>query len=196
MPPARYNAREVARRVGRLTDEYDEVTVVTEREEPDREFAELRRHAEDGYIGGAYCWTTRHDERGSECRDADTGDDRRRVLLGMGRDRDSWCPPGGGLEGYDPADPGSGETFEETAIRRVREETGIECRLTECVFVHWAVVEDPSSEDEVHMAYVVFDATYRDGSVAIEPAELNGAAWFADLPPNLHYFAQRRAAGW
>ncbi|WP_439025715.1 NUDIX hydrolase [Haloarchaeobius sp. DT45] len=193
MPPARYNANEVASRVGRLTDEYDDVTVITEREEPQSDFDELRGHAEEGYIGGAYCWTTRRDDRGS---DGDEDENRTRVLLGMGRDRDSWCPPGGGVEGYDPTEPGSGESFEETARRRVREETGIECRLTECVFVHWAVVEDPHSDDEVHLAYVVFDATYREGSVAIEPEELNGAAWFADLPPNLHYFAQRRAAVW
>ncbi|WP_435363304.1 NUDIX domain-containing protein [Haloarchaeobius sp. DYHT-AS-18] len=202
MPPARYNVNEVARRVGRLTDEYDDVTVITEREEPQNRFEDIREHAAEGYIGGAYCWTVRADggQGGSDSQNPDEGEDareeRKRVLLGMGCERDSWCPPGGGLEGYDPGEPGSGETFEETARRTVREETGIECEPTECVFVHWAVVEDPRSHDEVHLAYVVFDAAYRDGSVAIEPEQLNGAAWFADLPPNLHYFAQRRADEW
>ncbi|MCT9095992.1 NUDIX domain-containing protein [Haloarchaeobius sp. HME9146] len=202
MPPARYNANEVARRVGRLTDEYDDVTVVTEREEPQDQFDELRQHAEEGYLGGAYCWTVRSGS-GSDGRDRQQNEDcedarkeRKRVLLGMGCERDSWCPPGGGVDGYDPAQPGSGERFEETARRTVREETGIECEPTECVFVHWAVVGDPNSDDEVHLAYVVFDAEYRDGSVAIEPEQLNGAAWFAELPPNLHYFAQRRADQW
>ncbi|WP_435360824.1 NUDIX domain-containing protein [Haloarchaeobius sp. DFWS5] len=205
MSPARYNAREVARRVGRLTREYDDVTVVTEREEPSGEFDDLRAHAEDGYIGGAYCWTVRTADQvagpgaGDGCVRDDTEEAREareRVLLGMGRERDSWCPPGGGLRGYDSDEPGSGETFEQTATRVVHEETGIDCEPTDCVFVHWAIVEDPCSADEVHLAYVVFDGAYCGGSVAIESDQLNGAAWFADLPPNLHYFAQRRADAW
>ncbi|WP_435335085.1 NUDIX domain-containing protein [Haloarchaeobius sp. TZWWS8] len=211
--PVRYNARAVARRVRRLTRTYDDVTVVTEREEPRGEFDRLREHAEEGYIGGAYCWTVR--ESGQQCEDGRTERDsdadntesrrpdageskgsRRRVLLGMRRDRDSWCPPGGEVKGFDPDDADSGERYEEAATRWVREETGVDAEPTECVFVHWAIVEDPCSEAEVHLAYAVFDAAYCGGRVTIEPDQLNGAAWFADLPPNLHYFAQQRADTW
>ena len=50
-----------------------------------------------------------------------------RVLLTLRQDFPVWCLPGGGIE--------PGETAAEAAVREVREETGLEVRLTRMIGV-------------------------------------------------------------
>ncbi|WP_267642679.1 NUDIX hydrolase [Haloarchaeobius amylolyticus] len=189
MPPTRYNADEVTRRIERLREAYEVVRVERRRDEPVETFADLRGYAEDGYIGGAYVWVVREPEQAHDLTESmpdDAFGDEDRVLLGMGRGSNHWGPAGGGLEGFDPADPGSGETYEDAAVREVAEETGVECEVHGPVTVDRLVVEDPDGADEVHLAYVVFGGRYAGGSIDVQPGELNGAAWFSELPSELH----------
>ncbi|WP_439025716.1 NUDIX domain-containing protein [Haloarchaeobius sp. DT45] len=204
MPPTRYNADEVTRRIERLQETYEEVHVERERDEPMGTFTDLREYAEDGYIGGAYAWVVRKPAQAHELTESmpdDAFGDQERVLLGMGRGSNHWGPAGGGLEGFDPDEPGSGETFEEAAVREVEEETGVQCEVQGPVTVDRLVVEDPDGEDEVHLGYVIFGGQYVGGSIDVQPGELNGAAWFSELPTELHpnlefwpgYWEARRA---
>ncbi|WP_435317678.1 NUDIX domain-containing protein [Haloarchaeobius sp. TZWSO28] len=189
MPPARYNADEVTRRIERLQETYEEVHVERKREGAMGEFDDLCGYAREGYIGGAYAWVVRKPEQAHELTESmpdDAFGDQERVLLGMGRGSNHWGPAGGGLEGFDPDEPGSGEMFEEAAVREVREETGVECEVHGPVTVDRLVVADPEGEDEVHLAYVIFGGRYTGGSIDVQPGELNGAAWFADLPAEIH----------
>ena len=111
--------------------------------------------------------------------------------------------PGGGRE--------DGETFEETARREVEEETGIECEPTDCFLLRRVTVVPVAGDEEsnvggadagfdpdrrVHLLYVFFDATYEGGSIAVQPGELDGAAWFADPPERLMPANERRAESW
>ncbi|WP_435360823.1 NUDIX domain-containing protein [Haloarchaeobius sp. DFWS5] len=200
MPP-QHNADEVQRRIDRLRDEYDEVMVTPDRDEPLEDFASLRDYAEDGYIGGAYCIAVRRPEQEHDLTES-MPDDAHGVhdhcLLAKGRGSDQWGPPGGGLEGFDPAEPGTGETYEEAAVREVEEETNVQCEIRDDsrVNVYHLVVEDSKSAAEVHLAYVVFEASYVGGHIEIQPGELNGAAWFAELPAARHPSLQRCAAWW
>lgn len=195
MPPEYVNRDEVRERVARLLDEYgrDGVFVSREREGPahSSSFEELREYATEGYLGGAYCLTVRTPEQApafSESMPEDSSTDGDRLLLALGRYDMNWGPPGGGRE--------AGETFEETAIREVAEEVGVDCRPTSLVAVRRVVVKDPDSEDELHLAYVVFEAAYEGGSIDVQESEVAGAAWFGDLPERTHRFMRGYAAEW
>jgi 8-oxo-dGTP pyrophosphatase MutT (NUDIX family) len=80
-------------------------------------------------------------------------DDDGRILMIRRSDNDNWAVPGGGLD--------LGESLPETAVREVREETGIECEVTGLV----GIFTDPkhlihyTSNDEVRQEFsVVFTA--------------------------------------
>jgi 8-oxo-dGTP diphosphatase len=195
MPPDYVNRDDVRDRVARLLDEYDRdgVSVSVSREPPAEHssFAELRAYADDGYLGGAYALTIRGENDHPEFSDTmpdDAATRGQRVLLGLGRYDERWGPPGGGRE--------AGETFEETAIREVTEEVGVTCEPTDVVALRRVVVEDPDSEDEIHLAYVVFEAAYVDGWIQVQETEVAGAAWFDDLPDALHPIVDPYATAW
>ena len=197
--PSEINEREVERRTDRLLSEYGEVPVEEETwEDSSEEFARAIEYAENGYLGGAYAWVVREPEDAApltESMPEEAEPDSRRALMILNRADERWGFPGGGLE--------DGETYEETVRREVREETGIECAVTD-LFMLRRVMSVPESEEvarqfeteRVHFLYVFFDATYEDGSIAIQPGELNGAAWFAEPPERLMPANQRRAESW
>jgi 8-oxo-dGTP diphosphatase len=119
----------------------------------------------------------------------DALDDHPRVLMIFGRGADSWGLPGGGRE--------DGETFEETTVREVEEETNVRCSLAEPFLLRRAtVVSEEDREERIHLLYVFFDAEYRSGTIAIQGGELNGAAWFAEPPKRMLPANERHADDW
>jgi len=43
--------------------------------------------------------------------------------------------------------------------------------------------DDESDDRTTYSVHAFFDARYTGGHSSIQPGEANGAAWFADLPP-------------
>lgn len=191
------NVRRVERRMDRLLGEYGDVPVEEQTwEGSDEEFEGFADSARDGYLGGAYAWVVRDPADApplTESMPEEANGDARRALMIRNRADERWSLPGGGRE--------DGETFAEAARREVHEETGIECSVGEPFLLRRVTavpgdgVEDASA-DAVHLLYVFFDATYEDGSIAIQPGELHGAAWFADPPDRLMPATERRAETW
>ncbi len=183
------NRESVERRTNRLLDDYGDLEVREEREVMATErFADLRDYARDGYLGGGYAWVVREPERAPPLSESmpDEIEAERRVLMILGRGASRWGLAGGGRE--------AGETFEDAAVREVREETGVDCEITDCFLLRRRTVESEGSGDTVHLLSAFFDAAYTGGHVDVQPGELDGAAWFADPPARLHPENAFRAA--
>lgn len=201
------NEADVERRLARLRDEYDEFPV-DHREETwtAEKFEEAVELARDGYTGGGYVLAVREPDQAAPLTGSmpdDATQDGDRVLLAMTRGTNRWGPPGGGRE--------DGETYEEAAVREVREETSVDVEITDVrEATRWYTAGEDSEElrssgnrtqsgdDDrtVHTLFVVFDGRYEGGHVEVQPGELNGVAWFRELPANLHPFAERFAEEW
>lgn len=185
------NEADVAARLDRLTDQYDP-TVIEEREPVTPEqFEEYTALAETGYTGGGYAWVVREFPRAlsDTMPDPEALDESYpRVLLALGRGADGWGPAGGGREGE--------ETYEQATEREVREETGIQCSVRECRTVRHVVNEHVETGDEVHGLWVYFVAEETGGSLDVQESELNGAAWFRQLPDRLHEAVAERPFSW
>ena len=184
-------------RVGSLIEEYQDHyrEVPVERDPiavPAEAFDDYVASARTGYDGGAYAWVVR--DAGDVAPLSDTAavefDDRRRVLMHYPRSGDEWGLPGGGREDE--------ESFEEAAVREVREETGIDCEITGLWLLRRHVWEsaDPGDDRRTHSLHVFFDARYTGGHIEIQPGEVNGAAWFATLPERMADANERRAEPW
>lgn len=176
-----------------LQDRYAPVPVEREPVDvPAGEFEKQLQHAEEGYDGGAYAWVIRDPEDASQLSETMTGesDPRRRALMHYPRNADEWGLPGGGREGK--------ETFEEAAVREVQEETGIRCEITDLWLLRHHVWQSTDENDprRTHSLHVFFDASYLSGSIAIQPGESNGAAWFAELPERMMPANEFRATSW
>ncbi|SIQ81191.1 NUDIX domain-containing protein [Haladaptatus litoreus] len=187
------NHTEIEDRMERLQNEYGDVPIEDKRwERSPQAFEELLGSARDGYLGGAYAWVVRNQENAPSLTDSmpeSASDDHPRVLMALGRGMNAWGLAGGGRE--------DGETFEETAIREVKEETNVRCSLTEPFLLRKATVISEGNHDQrIHLLYVFFDAEYRGGTVAIQGGELNGAAWFAEPPERMMPANELRAEDW
>lgn len=184
------NRETVERRRDRLRDEYDGATVREETETVDADqFEELRSLSVDGYTGGGYAWVVRDPDDAASLTESmpDDVDDGRRVLMILGRGGTRWGLPGGGREGD--------ETYEAAAVREVREETGIDCEMTDCFLLcHRVTTSGDDHDDRLHTLWAFFDADYVGGSITIQPGELNGAAWFEQPPDRLYPENAFRAA--
>lgn len=171
------NLREVERRRERLFERFGEGPV-RERHDtpaPDR-FEEWIELSAEGYVGGAYALVRRPPEKLpplTESMEVE-GDERERVLLVLGRGSSEWGVPGGGQEGE--------ETFEATARREVVEEVGIDASLQGIGHLRHEVATCEGYDERLHVLRAFFVADYEGGSIAIQPGELDGAAWFADPP--------------
>ncbi|WP_415382872.1 NUDIX hydrolase [Halosimplex sp. TS25] len=208
MPSAHVNRETVERRMERLRDDYGPVSVEEVHEEvPPERFERLREGSRRGYIGGAYAWVVREPNQAADLTESmpDSVDDGRRVLMILGRGSTRWGLAGGGREDgevdrretSEKASGGSrehGETYEEAAVREVREETGVDCEITDCFLFRRFRTDSAGDHDErLHALYVFFDADYAGGHIAVQPGELNGAAWFAQAPARLHPANEFRA---
>jgi len=187
------NRAAVERRTNRLLDEYGDVPVEERtQEQPAAKFEELVGYARDGYTGSAYAWVVRRPDDAAPLSDSmsdEAFDDRPRALMILNRGADSWGLPGGGRE--------DGETSEEAAVREVEEETSIQCELAGPFLLRkLTVVPENDDEKRLHLLFVFFDADYRDGTIAIQGGELNGAAWFAESPARMLPANELRANDW
>ncbi|AHG03286.1 ADP-ribose pyrophosphatase [Halobacterium sp. DL1] len=164
--------REIDRRIDALRETYGEFPVHEETVENDPGlFEHGTAFFEAGGRGGAGARVT---------------DDEGRVLLiRHPRDPGQWVLPAGGHE--------PGESFAETAVREVWEETGVDCELTGVWqvkrrrFVHR---EDP--ERRGYLLSVFFTAAYAGGEADRYPErwdedadeEILDVEWFDELPEN------------
>lgn len=185
------NRETVESRFERLDEEYgidyhEEETVSVD----PADFAEEMRLSRNGYIGSSYVWIVRRPEQASPLSESMPDDVhvQERVLMILGRGGTAWGIPGGGRE--------DGETFEEGALREVREETGIECTIEDCFGTRHERRRSPGHEEVLHTLRVVFEGEYARGSITVQSGELNGAAWRARRPRRVHPLAEPVAKEW
>jgi len=103
------------------------------------------------------------------------------VLLTRREDLEMWCLPGGGIE--------PGESAAQCAIREVREETGLDVRLTRLVGLY-----SLPNVNVVGSHVIVFAAEPVGGTLRPAPDEVLEARYFAphDLPDDLIWWHRRR----
>jgi ADP-ribose pyrophosphatase YjhB (NUDIX family) len=170
-------AADVSRRVGCLREEYgDDFEVRAETVENDPEFFEHGRTlAEEGWRGDAGAWVTDGAEQVLLIRHADAPE--------------AWTIPGGGHE--------PGETHAETARREVREETGVECEITDV----WKarrkeIVLETDPDKRFSMLTVWFEARARGTDVSVGDEGILEARWFADAPEAVQDFLEPKFRAW
>lgn len=171
------NREAVERRREQLFERHGPAPVVERHDMPAPEtFEEWRAMSRDGYIGSAYALVRRSPDQSPPLTEsmAVEGEERERVLLILGRGGTRWGVPGGGQE--------NDETMEETVQREVCEETDIDISLLQVGHMRHEIGTCEGYDERLHVLRVFFHAAYEGGSVAIQPGELNGAAWFAEPP--------------
>ena len=179
------NQVNVDQRLDRLEATYDEVPVTEQTFElSPEEYADVYAATQGtGYDGNSVVFVTRDGESlpalNENIPETANRDTRDRVLLVLGRGADLWALPGGGkADQY--------ESMQETAVRRVHEQTGIRCTITGVEdVVHSKYYPDTDAEGSVHTLDVYFRAGYENGALDVDESELVGAAWFAEPPENL-----------
>lgn len=155
-----------------LEDRWGQFERVEKRWElPRARYERDRRRVERGENGGAGGWITDRDGR---------------VLLVRNEGDDGWSDPGGKRE--------ADESFEDAARREVREETGVECRLTGVLEAHVLRLAHESDPDrpELVSLIVVFEAEHVAGDPRPEVGEIAAVRWFDRPPETVRYPAVAR----
>lgn len=170
--------REVQRRLGHLEDEYGAFPVVEETvtNDPDY-FARGVERAANGWVGDAGAWVT--------------DEDGRALLIRHEAGADRWGTPGGGHE--------PGETLAGTARREVREETGVDARLTGVYRARRKTVVDESNPERRFLMLTVWfegDAAGAAPELDVSDEEVVEARWFADPPEAVHGFLEDKIERW
>lgn len=171
------NREEIERRRDRLFDRFGEAPIHDRHDTPDPDrFEEWLEMSKDGYIGSAYALVRRSPDDLPPLTEsmAVDGEEEERILLILGRGGSKWGVPGGGQE--------ADETMETTVRREVTEEVGITITLTDINHMRHEISTCQGYEERLHVLRVFFHAHYEDGSITIQSGELNGAAWFTNLP--------------
>jgi len=185
------NQYNVTRTIERLEAMYDEVPVTVEEFELGAdEYADVFTATQGtGYDGNTVVFVTRDGatlpEVSDDLPDAAGGDTRDRVLMVLGRGADIWALPGDGTaDQY--------ESMQETAVRRVAEQTGVRCTITGVAAVfHRKYYPETDAEGSVHTLDVYFEADYKHGAIDVDESEVVGAGWFAEPPERLTEGAER-----
>jgi ADP-ribose pyrophosphatase YjhB (NUDIX family) len=156
------NADEIDRRLERLQQRNGPFSVEEETVTNDPGFFEHGRQlAEEGWLGDAGAWI-------------EDGDGRVLLVRHAGAP-ERWGTPGGGHE--------PDESFAETAVREVREETGVECSITG---VYWCrrrtIVHEDDPDRRLEMLTVVFEVDYVGGEIEVGDEEILEVRWFSEPP--------------
>ncbi len=119
-------------------------------------------------------------------------DDEGRVLLQKRSDTGEWCIPGGGMEPV--------ETFEETAIRELREEVGIEVSELTLFGIYSGekrVIRYPN-EDVVYSLSVIFKTKKYSGNISDDDSEVLEHRFFRkdEVPTDLFPCDSRAILDW
>lgn len=153
-----------------LHEEYAAAPVFEESFEISRErFDDMARVAPDGYLHGGAAFVVAEGN----------------LLLQRRADTGEWGVPGGGWE--------DGETFAETAVREVREETGIECSVVGLRVHHhqrWVAAE---RDETIHSLGAFFEADYLDGTLRATDDDVDEVGWFTSLPADVATVVERFA---
>jgi ADP-ribose pyrophosphatase YjhB (NUDIX family) len=171
------NLVEVERRRDRLLDRFGDTPVWAARVTvPTGEFEDWIDQSRGGYVGSAYALVRRPPERLADLSATMTvdGEERERVLLSLPRGSDRWGVPGGGQE--------DDESFEETVVREVREEVGIDAEPTALCYLRHDVATADGFDERLHTLRAFFHAEYVSGGIGVQPGEVNGATWFREPP--------------
>lgn len=156
--------RKVEETVWRLEDEYGEFPVVEKTwKHPAERDDNIVARFEQGALGGAGVWLT--NESGE-------------VLLVRNEGDKGWGDPGGKAE--------VSESYEATAKREVKEETGAGCRLTGICDVH--IIKNQyaeSDEPSVFELIVTFHGELTGGDLRPREGEIAEMDWFASPPENV-----------
>jgi ADP-ribose pyrophosphatase YjhB (NUDIX family) len=167
---------EISRRIERLQDKYGSFPVHEETVENDPDYFERGREmVKKGWIGDAGAWVTKNSNQV--------------LLIRHEESRHEWGIPGGGHE--------PGEIMEETARREVREETGVECTITDVNYARRkTIVLAPNPDERYQMLTTIFNATYNSGSISIDDREVLEAKWFSEPPENVLDFVEEHVSRW
>ncbi|MFC4357219.1 NUDIX domain-containing protein [Halobium salinum] len=140
---------------------YDEEMTVS----PGR-FRDMARVVADGVLDGGAAYVR---------------DDEGRLLLQRATGSGTWSVPGGGLEG--------GETLVESAVREVREETGVDCEVTGLRFCRRVRLvadgEGSATDDALYRLGAFFEGRYVGGTVGTDDPEVADVRWVESLPDDV-----------
>jgi ADP-ribose pyrophosphatase YjhB (NUDIX family) len=107
-------------------------------------------------------------------------DPRGRVLLVRHPDApETWGTPGGGYEAVD-------DSLAATAVREVREETGVRCEVTDVLAARVKTIEHSEEPRSYPMLTTEFAAHGNGAASATDDEEILEARWFAEPPVALH----------
>ena len=151
----------------RLEAEYGPFDVREDRYEvPTVRYESIRERFETGSVGYAGVWVTNDDGE---------------VLLIDEKGRAGWSEPTGKHR--------PGERLEETALREVREETGVECELTGVALAHVVEMVDAESPDRPAIVQLVlaFAGTHLEGTPEPGEGKIREVRWWREHPETLVY---------
>jgi 8-oxo-dGTP pyrophosphatase MutT (NUDIX family) len=119
-------------------------------------------------------------------------DDEGKLLLQKRSDTGEWCIPGGGMEPV--------ETFEETAIRELREEVGIEVSELTLFGIYSGekrIIHYPN-EDVVYSLSIIFRTKKYSGNISDDDSEVLEHRFFRkdEVPVNLFPCDSRAILDW
>ena len=121
-----------------------------------------------------------HDKVILNCAGAAIIDGNNRVLLQKRTDKDCWSFPGGVMD--------LGESFEETAVREVREETGLDVTVQELVGVYSKYSDEYHNGDKSQPVLVLFKCSIIGGDLRCDGDETSELMYFDlnDMPELLN----------
>lgn len=159
--------RRVQATIDRLEADYGPFDVREDRYEvPTARYESIRDRFEAGSVGYAGVWVTNDDGE---------------VLLIDEAGREGWSEPTGKHR--------PDERLEETALREVREETGVVCEITGVALAHVVEMVDAGNPDRPSIVQLVlaFAGEYLDGTPEPGEEKIRQVRWWREHPETLVY---------
>lgn len=111
-----------------------------------------------------------HDKVILPCAGGAILDDNNRVLLQKRTDKDCWSFPGGVMD--------LGESFEETAVREVKEETGLEVTVQDLIGIYSKYSDEYKNGDKSQPVLIFFKCTIIGGELCCDDEETSRLEYF------------------